>query len=343
MLNTIKNIRNLIFYIIGTCIAKIDRHYKILYGYIDTLHKFPKLRDSKRLNRVDDHAFAELIKMTDCSWLVDKLIQIDSFTDSIERVLFLFPDKINRIIYKSELAYKILGNIQLLSPFSFYEYNDALKKLPGFIENNSYVELLFDDEALLATTFIIEQYKYDPYITVEAGDIFLDCGAYHGETAIWAVNLGAQKVYCFEPNKENYSNLQRTAERIGNGKIIPFQYGIGDEDGILTMEEKGPASYISSTGNEKIQIFSLDSFCIQNNIKPNFIKMDIEGFELEALHGASKIIKKYRPKLAICLYHKLSHMWDIPLYIDSLGLNYSFFCKKNHPICEFVLYCAAKK
>jgi hypothetical protein len=71
--------------------------------------------------------------------------------------------------------------------------------------------------------------------------------------------------------------------------------------------------------------------------------MDIEGYEMKALRGASEIIKRYKPKLAVCLYHNIFHMWEIPLFIDKLGLGYTFFCKKNHPIFEFVLYCTADK
>jgi hypothetical protein len=58
--------------------------------------------------------------------------------------------------------------------------------------------------------------------------------------------------------------------------------------------------------------------------KINFIKMDIEGAELHALKGAEQTIKKFRPKLAITVYHHFQDFWTIPQYIDSLALGYRF-------------------
>ena len=58
--------------------------------------------------------------------------------------------------------------------------------------------------------------------------------------------------------------------------------------------------------------------------KIDFIKMDIEGAELEALKGAEKTIRNYKPRLAICVYHKLQDFWEIPNWISSLNLGYKF-------------------
>jgi hypothetical protein len=59
----------------------------------------------------------------------------------------------------------------------------------------------------------------------------------------------------------------------------------------------------------------------------DFIKMDIEGAELAALHGAEQTLKRFRPKLAITVYHQLADFWEIPQYIESLGLGYRFYLR----------------
>jgi len=58
-----------------------------------------------------------------------------------------------------------------------------------------------------------------------------------------------------------------------------------------------------------------------------FIKMDIEGAELNALKGAANIIARLRPKLAISVYHRPNHMIDIPLYLKSLIPDYKLYLR----------------
>ena len=53
--------------------------------------------------------------------------------------------------------------------------------------------------------------------------------------------------------------------------------------------------------------------------------MDIEGAELKALHGAESTLRKFRPKLAISVYHQLVDIVEIPRYLARLGLEYKFY------------------
>jgi hypothetical protein len=71
--------------------------------------------------------------------------------------------------------------------------------------------------------------------------------------------------------------------------------------------------------------------------------MDIEGAELEALRGAKDTIMQYKPDLAICVYHTPNHIWEIPLFLDSLKCGYNFFFR-NHTgfVVETILYATAR-
>ncbi len=65
-----------------------------------------------------------------------------------------------------------------------------------------------------------------------------------------------------------------------------------------------------------------------------FIKMDIEGSEMEALRGAEKLIRSRKPSLAVCVYHKENDIVDIPLYLKSLVPEYKLYlCGGSHTIC----------
>ena len=92
--------------------------------------------------------------------------------------------------------------------------------------------------------------------------------------------------------------------------------------------------------NSKIHTIDIDSVI---NGKVTFIKMDIEGAELNALKGAEKTIIRNKPKLAICIYHKPEDMWQIPRYIDSLVPEYKFYIRHfGMRYAGTILYCSVK-
>ena len=196
---------------------------------------------------------------------------------------------------------------------------------------------------VLATTFVIEEYKYAPHFKVEQGEVMIDGGALWGETALWAAMHGAAHVYSFEPGESQFSILR---ENIQNNQlestITPIQSALGNEEGTCSFHDNvalNPgSSRIDALGQTKVKTTSLDQWCTEHGIVPTLIKLDIEGAEGAALQGATDIIKKYRPKLAICLSHSFKDMFELPLLIKSMNPNYRFYTKKNHPLYEFVLY-----
>lgn len=117
---------------------------------------------------------------------------------------------------------------------------------------------------------------------------------------------------------------------------------------VLHYIDRGPASNVSSEPihfdaalNGTCTTTTIDEICDTLDLqKCDFIKMDIEGAELSALKGAEATLRKFRPKLAICLYHSVDDFCDIPKYIHSLGLGYKFYL--DHATIhleETVLFC----
>ncbi len=99
----------------------------------------------------------------------------------------------------------------------------------------------------------------------------------------------------------------------------------------------GLGSRISKDGDTLVQCVALDDVLPAS--KPTFICMDVEGAEPEVLKGAEGLLRANRPDLGVCVYHAPHHVWEIPLYLHSLGLGYRFYLRNYTTFTsETVLY-----
>lgn len=171
---------------------------------------------------------------------------------------------------------------------------------------------------------------------------FLDCGAYIGDTLkeLCEVAGEVEAVAAFEPNLQNFSRLSKCYEEELSGKIkegVLFPCGIAGKTKLQNFTLAGGSSAIGQNGDEVVQCIALDD--VLKNFAPTFIKMDIEGAEYEALEGAQKMIRKYRPDLAISVYHIIDHFYQIPLLIQNWNLGYRFYLRTHSSCCmESILY-----
>ena len=162
-----------------------------------------------------------------------------------------------------------------------------------------------------------DQYFPGDIIQLQEGEIFVDCGAYHGKSAV-----GFMRTLDVQHIKEYR-------------KIIS---GVWNESAILYMSSgKGDNSQIAAEGDESIEVRTIDE--ILSGEEATYIKMDIEGSELKALQGAQETIRNYKPKLAVCIYHKVEDLIEIPKYIYHLRQDYKFYIRNHSPYgVETVLY-----
>ncbi|MCL1884776.1 MAG: FkbM family methyltransferase [Defluviitaleaceae bacterium] len=186
------------------------------------------------------------------------------------------------------------------------------------------------------------QYFCDEIISFEENEIFVDCGAFTGDTIQGFINnlhksgnMQYKKIYGFEPDASTFEQAKKNLNKYDNITLI--NKGAWNCTDILKFNSHGSASSLDLEGTVEIHVQSIDS--LVKNEKVTFIKMDIEGAELNALKGASETIKANKPKLAICVYHKLDDLHEIPRYIKSLVPEYKLYFR-NHSKCgvETVLY-----
>ncbi len=189
--------------------------------------------------------------------------------------------------------------------------------------------------------YYVDKNQYFDSGIVELGkdEVFLDCGCYDLETTEIFINKCPDygKVICFEPDLKNRNVI---VQKIRNKKfrdVIIQPYGLWDKNDTLFFRGNGSSAKVSTAGEEQIKVIAIDDI-IKDRV--TFIKMDIEGSELRALKGAQNTIKKYKPKLAICVYHKPEDIIEIPSYILSLVPEYKLYLRhySNYFATETVLY-----
>lgn len=214
--------------------------------------------------------------------------------------------------------------------------SDELKRIN--LEKIGYPIDMYYSSIGVMTEFVIKQYEYKD-TKVSKGDTVIDAGACWGDTALFfASEVGDRgTVFSFEFIPANLKILHKNIELNRHLKNIikVIENPVWSESGkIMRYLDDGPSSTVSFIPDrnykDETKTIAIDDFIKQNGItKVDFIKMDIEGAEPEALKGAIETIKKFKPKLAICLYHSLNDFIDIPHFINELNLDYKFYLKHS--------------
>lgn len=154
--------------------------------------------------------------------------------------------------------------------------------------------------------------------------IFMDLGCYDGMDAMRAIDFFNKEkltIYALEPDSENYSNCVNALKTYNN--IVLMNRGIGENREKKYFVKGGIGARFSNEGDVLTEVDTIDHIAGEDQI--GFIKMDIEGYEEQALLGGIKTIKRCRPVLAICIYHKRTDIWKLPLTILKLNSGYRFF------------------
>lgn len=248
----------------------------------------------------------------------------------------VFPREFYDKCYE-ESSIHLLENVDKYMDMYFSLEDEISRK--AFL-NNMFFRLTLD----IRYTFNCDngtQYFDDSIVDFNSEDVLIDGGGFNGDTLeeFLSINKPFKSYYLFEPDKD----LLGQAKNITSDKRVHFvDKGLFSKKCTLsfnkTMEGDG---YITEDGTDRIEAISIDQYIKE---KVSFIKMDIEGAELEALKGAENTIKQYLPTLAICIYHKPTDYLDIFNYIKSLNSDYKFYIRHHKDYyADTVLYAVARK
>jgi len=179
-----------------------------------------------------------------------------------------------------------------------------------------------------------ETQYFDPDLVLpllSENEVFIDAGCYDCYTSIQFARYCKnkyEKIIAFEPNPKQYSICVDNGAAMENFSIYPF--GLWHENARLNFANNDVAAsahFSGTSGGDTVIVEAVRLDDMLNGEKATFIKMDVEGAELNALKGAEQTIKNYHPKLAISLYHKPEDVWEVPAYILSLDRSYKLYLR----------------
>jgi len=235
-------------------------------------------------------------------------------------------------------------------PFKFNK--NEIKRLHA-IKERIYIGQDIFDGVISAWEGDYQNFKYDSknkqyfqYLNIESTDTIIDAGINKGREILkFYKTVGKHgKIYAFDPwgskhvckplkqllllnKKYNVDNLQIIQEALWNlDESVYFEGSRNSDSGSAQCFEKTKFNLDNQSG------IKLDTYVYYNNIKKiDIIKMDIEGSELRALHGAIKTIKEFKPQIAIAVYHLKEHLYQIPELILSYNEDYKLTFNQYDP------------
>ena len=194
--------------------------------------------------------------------------------------------------------------------------------------------------------FGLKQYNIKNIFEVKNDAVVFDIGAFKGDTAYFFSKKCSNKarIYAFEPDENNYKILLKIKDKYKLNNVIASNIlfsNLETEINFLSMDLNRPAIKMKST--------TIDKFVEENNIeKIDYIKMDVEGAEKNILEGSIKTIKKFKPSLAIAIYHGgklfMEDFYNIPIFIKNvINEDYEYYIRTFHPAgLETILFCKPK-
>ncbi len=182
---------------------------------------------------------------------------------------------------------------------------------------------------------------YAPHGLFEFTDdeVYVDGGSYDGDTIrtfIERVRGRFDDVYAFEPDPVTFAKLKANFDN--EPRVHPIHAGLHSHGGSLRFRDDASRGAIfAADGEIEMPVTTIDD--VLGDRRLTYVKMNIEGAEIDALRGGRNAIRKWRPRLAISDYHRASDLWRIPQQVLELNPDYELYLRQHDGgIIETVLY-----
>lgn len=222
--------------------------------------------------------------------------------DRYKEVYKLLADEKSKDVFKKVINFKISYDLDFMEGFT-----------------NNHDEQYFDKEIIPNIENIV----------------FIDGGTYVGDTLPNIIKNFSdfKKIYAIEPNELHINIAKKDFSSYENIEFI--NCGLGEKK----KRAKDKLKLTQNNCHHDYQALDIDSIDNLINEKVDFIKLDIEGAEQDALLGAKNTIEKYNPILAICIYHKAEDWYKVPKIVLNINKNYKIYLRHYmEGIYETVMY-----
>lgn len=179
----------------------------------------------------------------------------------------------------------------------------------------------------LIPSFSDKSEVYENILKLTGSETIVDAGAYNGDTVEEFLSFTkgkANKIFALEPDRKNFAKLERNTSHLSfveARNVAAYK----ENTSLFFKKAAGRQSKIADEG-ERIDAVAIDSLTEE---KISFIKMDIEGSELDAIKGAENTIKAHKPKLYVCAYHRNEDLFSIPLAIKAIRPDYKIYLRQH--------------
>ena len=221
----------------------------------------------------------------------------------------------------------------------------GLKRILFYFQKSKYPNEI--ENFLLFYIFGLKQYDVKNIFEVKEDATIFDIGAWKGDTAYFFSKKCSNKtrIYAFEPDDYAFQILEKIKEKYKLNNVITKNILLSNAE-----KEIDFISMIENTPTINKNAITIDKFVEENNIeKIDYIKMDVEGAEKNILEGSIKTIKKFKPSLAIAIYHGgklfMEDFYNIPIFIKNvINEDYEYYIRTFSPWGgETILFCKPKK
>ncbi|NYZ74259.1 FkbM family methyltransferase [Candidatus Micrarchaeota archaeon] len=301
--------------------GSLSSHFRRLYGIVPgEIKHTPFLQKIINRSGLRNYSYLRTAMLSFLNYAVNKEINLPANADR--------EYEENAISVLSEFISKgISGDLKLHRDIYWKSFYGRIKKTGNLYRFDDY---LMPVEPRCPEVFVshhgLKSLPANVLSRIRQGAV-LDCGASFGDSALILSRYTDRKVYSFEGDERTYELLKKTIELNDLKRVVPVKNYVGEKTGCIGFDGFPRDFYFHHTQEEryKTEVVSIDDFMTSHrNEEIGLIKMDIEGFELEAIRGATKTIKANKPVLIISVYHSGKDFFEIPIYLEKLDSSYRF-------------------